>query len=69
MDRVGFTQRNNYSFKFIWLIELHIPLNLSILKINNNFPSKKSKNGHYLPEKTVSGLIKTNHILIQIELS
>ncbi|WP_213060753.1 hypothetical protein, partial [Escherichia coli] len=51
------------------LPELHIPLNLSILKINNNFPGKKSKNGHCLPEKIVSGLIKTNHILIRIELS
>lgn len=36
-------QRNNYSFKFIQLNELHIPLNLSILKIHNNFPGKKSK--------------------------
>ena len=43
--------------------------NLSTLKIHNNSPAKKSKNGHCLPEKIVSGLIKTNHILIRIELS
>ncbi|EDS93198.1 hypothetical protein ESCAB7627_4248 [Escherichia albertii TW07627] len=36
-------------------------------KISNNSSGKNPKNGHCLPEKIVSGLIKTNHKLIQIE--